>query len=219
MAESATPTSAGAPSLPDAPSYTTQRPSGSPTVQLDRTTINFLSAGSGMAGVSGSSNQDHNLAIPKGGGNSSLIFAGRMFASADAADPQSDGAVRSPGKNCARRSADSTDKNGGSGWTDSLLTITSRGQSYCALGEGGFWKRGTYAAGRAFAAHRHYGFATSNSSEAIGISQGMAGGYYPYQNYTGERLATRYASDVARDALRNMFREFLPDISHVLSHH
>jgi hypothetical protein len=41
----------------------------------------------------------------------------------------------------------------------------------------------------------------------------MPAGYNRYQDYTGERLAARYASAIGRDTLKNMFREFWPDIS------
>jgi hypothetical protein len=53
-----------------------------------------------------------------------------------------------------------------------------------------------------------------NISDALGlgIAPVVPAGHYPYQNYAGERLAARYASAVGRDALKNMFREFWPDI-------
>jgi hypothetical protein len=105
---------------------------------------------------------------------------------------------------------------------NSLLAMTSKGGHYCVLGEGGFWKRGTYAAGRAFAAHRYDGGNSSNLSNAfgLGVSPAVPSSFYSYQNYAGERLAARYASAVGRDAIKNMFREFWPDIAtHVLGRH
>ena len=211
--------------LPDAPSYTIPQPSiAASTVQPKRSLgvmTNSLAVGSETMPPSPKSKQFLRLAAPNSVGNSSLIFAGGTSAASEAAGPhqQLDRSTSSSGNNCRRGSADKTD---GGGWITSLLSITSKGGCYCALGEGGFWKRGTYAATRAFAAHKYDSTNSSNASELSGpgMAPGVPVGYYPYQNYAGERLAARYASAVGRDALRNMFREFWPDIStHLLNRH
>jgi len=146
------------------------------------------------------------------GASGSLIFAGGNLGSDADARP----VVTSSGTNCGHSSAD---KATGSDWINSLLAITShKGGRYCALGEGGFWKRGTYAMTRAFVAHRYDGN-SFNASQLLGPANASAipGSYYAYPNYTGERLAARYASAVGRDTLRNMFSEFWPDFAtHVL---
>jgi hypothetical protein len=152
--------------------------------------------------------------------NLSLVFAGNKAAGADADAPyqQFGGSLNGSGKNCSHGPGD---RKFGS-WTDSLLSTASKNGHYCSLGEGGLWKRTTYAASRAFAAHRRDGFNSFGTSDALGlgIASGLPASYYPFQNYTGERIATRYASEVGRDALRNMFREFWPDISsHILRRH
>jgi hypothetical protein len=151
------------------------------------------------------------------GGDSSLIFVGRNSAvtEADSTYQPSDGGTTGSGKNCSRVSAEKSDANG---LINSFLSVTSKGGHYCALGEGGFWKRGTYAATRAFAAHKYDGSFNLSDAFGLGSSPGVPAGYYPYQNYTGERLAARYASAVGRDALKNMFREFWPDISTHMLH-
>jgi hypothetical protein len=218
-------TSPGAASLPDAPSYTTQQTStDTSTSPSDRTryvTTSPASAGWLTSATSPPSNFHLNLAAPNSALTSSLVFAGGKLAGTDVADQyqQLGGSVTDSGKNCSHGSVD---RDKGSGWTDSLLSIASRSGGYCTLGEGGFWKRGTYAAGRALAAHSGDGFSSFNTSDAhgLGSAQGLPAGYYPFQNYTGERLAARYASQVGRDVLRNMFREFWPDISsHILQRH
>jgi hypothetical protein len=70
------------------------------------------------------------------------------------------------------------------------------------------------------AAHRYDGANSFNVADALGlgIAPVVPAGYNPYQNYAGERLAARYASAVGRDALKNMFREFWPDISTHMLH-
>ena len=212
--ETSTLTSAGAASLPDAPSYTTQQPSIDASKRIPGVVANSNTVGSGTTPLSPMSKPYLNVAMPNGVGNLSLAFSALTAVN----DPhrQLDGGTNGSAINCSRGSADKTD---GGGWINSLLSITSKGGHYCALGEGGFWKRGTYAATRAFAAHRYDGANSFNVSDAFGLGSAPVGpaGYYSYQNYSGERLAARYASAVGRDALKNMFREFWPDIStHVL---
>jgi len=215
----------GAASLPNAPSYTIQQPPiNASTLQSEHTlpvTTISLTMGSGTTVISPLPKRYVGLAMPNSPGNSSLIFVGGTSAGTDAADPhqQLDGSMSGSGKNCSRGPIDKNDR---SSWTTSLLSITSKGERYCVLGEGGFWKRGTYAASHAFAAHGYDSASSFSTADAfgLGIVPGVPARYYPYQNYTGERLAARYASAVGRDALRNMFREFWPDISaHLLHHH
>jgi hypothetical protein len=195
------------PILPDAPSHIAQQskqtldvtsnsPRGTSTPTLGFTPKQYLSFGS-----------------PNSRGSGSLVFVGGNLAS----DVDASVGASASGVNCGRGTVD---KSNGSDWINSLLAITShKGGRYCALGEGGFWKRGTYAATRAFVAHRYDGANSFNASELLGpgMASAMPGSYYAYPNYTGERLAARYASAVGRDTLKNMFSEFWPDFaSHVL---
>lgn len=210
----------GGVSLPDAPSYATRPPSINASTLQPKGVLgaitNSLTIGPETTSLS-------LLSKPSMAPNSdpSLIFVGGTSALTEAAGPhqQLDENLSGSGTNCRRSSVDQTD---GSRWITSLVSITSKSGHYCALGEGGFWKRGTYAATRAFVAHKYEGANSFNASELFGpgIAPGAATGYYSYQGYAGERLAARYASAVGRDALRNMFREFWPDIAtHVLHLH
>src|SRR5215469_1346513 len=208
--------------FPDAPSYTTQHPSlqssTSPPTRTLTGMTNSVVAGR-VTSASSISKRYLNSGTPDGFGNSPLIFAGgTSTATAVRGSQQSDMDGNGSGQNCSHGSAEKAD---GGGWIISLVSLTSKGGHYCALGEGGFWKRGTYAATRAFAAHRFDGTNSFNTSDILAAGRGLpASGYYPYQNYSGDRLAARYASAVGRDALRNMFREFWPDISsHMLHRH
>ena len=209
--------------LPDAPSHTTQHPSilsstSPPTRTLTGMTNSHIVA-ERVTSASSIPKRYLNPATPDSFGNSSLIFVGGTpTVTAVRRSQQSDMDGNGSGQNCSHGSAEKAD---GGGWIISLVSLTSKGGHYCALGEGGFWKRGTYAATRAFASHRFDGTNPFNTSDILAAGRGFpASGYYPYQNYSGDRLAARYASAVGRDALRNMFREFWPDISsHMLHRH
>ncbi len=115
------------------------------------------------------------------------------------------------------------DKTDGNYWVISLLpTVFHQDERYYALGEGGFWKRSTYAATRIFVARKYNGDNTFNVSEVMGraIAQGISTTYYPSASNSGEKLAEKYAYALGRDALTNVFREFWPDIAtHVLHRH
>jgi hypothetical protein len=212
----------GAASLPDAPGYATRQPSVNASTLEPKGILgvmtNSLTVGPETTPLS---KQTLSLMGPTIIGDRSLIFVGGTSPVTEAAGPhqQSDESLSGSGKNCRRGSVDGTD---GSRWITSLVSITTKSGHYCALGEGGFWKRGTYAATRAFVAHKYDGVNSFNASEPFGpaIAPGVATSYYSYQGYAGERLAARYASALGRDALRNMFREFWPDIAtHVLHRH
>ena len=90
---------------------------------------------------------------------------------------------------------------------------------YYAMGEGGFWKRGTYAASRILITPDYHGHNTFNASEVFGraMAQGISTTYYPASDRTIGALAVKYGWAMGRDALTNVFREFWPDIAtHVL---
>ncbi len=218
---SAAPQSSAGVALPDAPSHIVRQTSAGVSAQQSERifglTPNSKAVSSASMPLSPISGRSLNLT----GASSSLIFAGNAPGVTDSsgAKPQLNGGETESGKNCPHARADKAE---GSDWITSLVSITGhKGGSYCALGEGGFWKRGTYAATRAFVAHRYDGAGSFNVAEAFG-SRGTPGfptGYYPYQTYAGDRLAARYASAIGRDAVRNMFSEFWPDIAtHVLRH-
>ena len=220
--ETTTSASTGPAALPDAPSYTTQhesiQSSTSPPTRTLTGMTNSPIVAERVTSASSISKQYLNSAIPHSFGDSPLIFVGATSSvTAGGESQQSDMDGNGSGQNCAHGSAEKAE---GGGWITSLLSLTSKGH-YCALGEGGFWKRSTYAATRAFASHRFDGTSSFNTSDTLAPGLGFpASGYYPYQNYAGDRLAARYASAVGRDALRNMFREFWPDVSsHMLHRH
>ena len=221
--ETTTSASTGPAALPDAPSYTTRhlpiQSSTSPPTRTPTGTTNSHIVAERVTSAPSIPKRYLNFATPDSFGKSPLIFVGGTSTVTPVRGSQpSDMDGNDSGQNCAHGSAEKAD---GGGWIISLVSLTSKGGHYCALGEGGFWKRGTYAATRAFASHRFDGTNSFNTSNILAPGPGFpASGYYPYQNYAGDRLAARFASAVGRDALRNMFREFWPDISsHMLHRH
>ncbi|HUA18430.1 MAG TPA: hypothetical protein VMB25_06770 [Bryobacteraceae bacterium] len=103
-----------------------------------------------------------------------------------------------------------------------LPTIFRQDERYYAKGEGGFWKRGLYAASRVLITPDYHGHNSFNASEILGrgISQGVSAAYYPSGDRTLGALAVKFGYAVGRDALTNVFREFWPDIAtHLLHRH
>ncbi len=103
-----------------------------------------------------------------------------------------------------------------------LPTLFHQDERYYAKGEGGFWKRGIYAASRVLITPNYHGHNSFNASEIFGrgIAQGISTAYYPSGDRTIGALGMKYAYAIGRDALTNVFREFWPDIAtHVLHRH
>lgn len=103
-----------------------------------------------------------------------------------------------------------------------LPSVLHEDERYFAKGEGGFFKRGVYAASRILITPDYHGHDTFNASEVFGrgMAQGISTAYYPKSDRTIGALAVKYGWAMGRDALTNTFREFWPDIAtHVLHRH
>lgn len=103
-----------------------------------------------------------------------------------------------------------------------LPTVFHEDERYYAMGSGSIWKRRLYAASRVLITPNYHGRNTFNAAEVFGrgIAQGVSAFYYPSQDRTLGALAVKFGYAVGRDALTNVFREFLPDIAtHVLHRH
>ncbi len=103
-----------------------------------------------------------------------------------------------------------------------LPSVFHQDERYYAIGKGGIWKRGFYAASRIAITPDYHGNNSFNISELLGrgMAQGISVAYYPSGARTASALATKYAYAIGRDALVNVFREFWPDIAtHVLHRH
>jgi len=153
---------------------------------------------------------------------SSFIFVGITSALAEGtnAHPQLGKGMAGFGRYYWRGFVDKTD--GNYLVIFALPTILHEDERYYAMGEGGFWKRGIYAASRILITPDYHGHNTFNASEVFGrgIAQGISTTYYPSHDRTLGAIAVKYGWAMGRDALTNVFREFWPDIAtHVLHRH
>jgi len=153
---------------------------------------------------------------------SSVIFVGMTSALAEWTDahPQLGQGMPGYGRYYWRGFVDKTD--GNYLVIFALPTILHEDERYYAKGEGGFWKRGIYAATRILITPNYHGHNTFNASEVFGrgAAQAISTTYYPSQDRTFGDIAVKYGWAMGRDALTNIFREFWPDIStHVLHRH
>jgi hypothetical protein len=220
------PAPADAASLPDAPSHSAAQPAVSPSKQQPKRILgvmpNFRAVSAGTVPPPPTPKQSFILAAQNSFDYSSFVFVGITSALAEGteAHPELGKGMEGFGNYYWRGFVDKTD---GNYWVIFILpTILHEDERYFAMGEGGFWKRGTYAATRIFVARNYEGDNTFNVSELLGrgIAQGISTTYYPSPSNTGEKLAVKYAYALGRDALTNVFREFWPDIAtHVLHRH
>jgi len=153
---------------------------------------------------------------------SSFVFVGITSAFAEWSDahPQLGEGMAGYGRYYWRGFLDKTD--GNYLVIFALPTILHQDERYYAKGEGGFWKRGIYAASRILITPNYHGENTFNASEVFGrgIAQGISTAYYPSHSRTVGAIAVKYGWAMGRDALTNVFREFWPDIAtHVLHRH
>ena len=115
---------------------------------------------------------------------------------------------------------DKTDGNYMVDWA--MPTVFHQDERYYAMGEGGIFKRGIYAASRELITPNYHGKNSFNASEILGrgISQAISLAYYPSKTQTAGGYTEKYVYAVGRDATTNVFREFWPDINaHVLHRH
>jgi len=89
-----------------------------------------------------------------------------------------------------------------------LPTVFHQDERYYAMGTGGFWKRGIYAASRILITPDYHGHNSFNASEVLGraMAQGISASYYPSGSRTAGALATKYGWAIGRDMLTNVFR-------------
>ena len=113
------------------------------------------------------------------------------------------------------------DKTDGNYWVDwAMPTVFHQDERYYAKGEGGFLKRGAYAATRILITPNYHGKNSFNASEVLGrgISQAISLAYYPSKTQTAGGYTEKYVYALGRDALTNVFRELWPDINEHLHH-
>lgn len=98
--------------------------------------------------------------------------------------------------------------------------ITREDSRYYTLGRGGFIKRTGYALSRAVITRSDAGTSVFNYSEVVGAgaSAGLSSLYYPSRERSLANTGTEWGLDVGIDAATFVFKEFWPDINHILFH-
>ncbi len=92
---------------------------------------------------------------------------------------------------------------------------------YFTKGKGGFWKRTGYALSREVVTRGDDGGSQFNISELGGnaVAAGVANAYYPDDERTAAKTATRWGTQIGLAALLNEMKELWPDVRHKLFRH
>ena len=92
---------------------------------------------------------------------------------------------------------------------------------YFTKGTGGFWKRTGYALSREVITRGDNGSSQFNISELGGnaVATGIANAYYPDDERTAAKAATRWGTQIGFNALFNEVKEFWPDVRRKLFRH
>ncbi len=102
-----------------------------------------------------------------------------------------------------------------------IPALTHEDTRYYSLGKGGFLHRAGYSLSRIVVTRKDNGGGpTFNSSEVVGaaISSAISNFYYPTPERSVGKTMDRYAENLGIDAAAFLFREFYPDIYHLLFH-
>ncbi len=96
--------------------------------------------------------------------------------------------------------------------------LTKEDPRYYTLGKGGFIKRSKYAVSRLFITRTDSGKKTLNISEIVGAgaAAGISNAYYPGDQNQLVKTYQRWISQMAQDAIGNLFKEFWPDLNHAV---
>jgi hypothetical protein len=221
--QNSSPTAASPPDAPSAPAV----PSATPVSKQQPKRIlgvmpNYRAVSAGAIPPPPTPKQAFKIATQNSFDYSSFVFVGMTSALAEWSDahPQLRDGFAGYGRYYWRGYLDKTD--GNYLVIFALPTIFHQDERYYAMGEGGFWKRGIYAASRILITPDYHGHNSFNASEILGrgMAQGISTAYYPSADRTLGALAVKYGYAMGRDALTNVFREFWPDIAtHVLHRH
>jgi hypothetical protein len=205
--------------LPDAPSQSSAQPASPASKQQPKRILgimpNYRAVSAGAIPPPPTPKQALKIATQNSFDYSSFIFVGITSALAEGSDahPQLGKGVAGFGRYYWRGFVDKTD--GNYLVIFALPVIFHQDERYYAKGEGGFWKRGIYAASRILITPDYHGHNSFNVSEVLGrgMAQGISTTYYPSHDRTAGALAVKYGYAMGRDALTNVFREFWPDIA------
>ena len=220
------PTTKPSPNLPGAPSQS-RAPADVPAAKQQPKRIlgimpNYRAVSAGEIPPPPTPKQAFMIATRNSFDYSSFIFVGitSLLAESSNAHKQLGKGVEGYGNYYWRGFVDKTD--GNYLVIFALPSVLHQDERYFAKGEGGFFKRGIYAASRILITPNYHGHETFNASEVFGraMAQGISTAYYPKSDRTIGALSVKFGWAMGRDALTNTFREFWPDIAtHVLHRH
>src|SRR5258708_4777559 len=96
--------------------------------------------------------------------------------------------------------------------------LTHEDPRYYTLGHGGFFHRTAYALSQVVLTRTDSGGTGFNFSEIVGngLSAGLSNAYYPSQERGLTKTAENWGTRLATAALNNIFKEFWPDIRHLV---
>jgi hypothetical protein len=99
-------------------------------------------------------------------------------------------------------------------------SITHEDTRYYTLGRGRFMKRAVYALSRTVITRSDSGKEVFNASEVIGAgaSSGLSSLYYPSRERSLENTGQAWGLNVGIDGASFVFKEFWPDINHIVFH-
>jgi hypothetical protein len=99
-------------------------------------------------------------------------------------------------------------------------SITHEDTRFYTLGRGRFMKRAVYALSRTVITRSDSGNEVFNSSEVIGAgaAAGLSSLYYPARERSFENVSKEWGLNVAIDGASFTFKEFWPDINHIVFH-
>jgi hypothetical protein len=103
--------------------------------------------------------------------------------------------------------------------TEAIVPAATREDPrYYTRGRGGLFRRSGYAISRLLITRNDSGGRTFNFSEIVGngAGSGISNLYYPAAERTWTKTQQKWLTQVALDGLFNIFKEFWPDIDHVI---
>jgi hypothetical protein len=108
-----------------------------------------------------------------------------------------------------------TDGVSGTFFTEAIVpAITHEDPRYYTMGQGGFFRRTSYAISRAFVTKTDSGGTSFNFSEVVGngLEASLSNAYYPPQERGLSQTALNFGTQMESAVLNHIFQEFWPDI-------
>ena len=114
-----------------------------------------------------------------------------------------------------------TDGVSGTFFTEAIVpAITHEDPRYYTMGQGGFFRRMTYAISQTFVTRTDSGGTTFNASEVVGnaLEAGLSNAYYPPEERSLHQTALNFGTQMESAVLNHIVQEFWPDIRKKILH-